>query len=161
MNNDRSDKSSAMSNLSIISWGPWSIPIPSRSNITASKKASSQNCSWSHSVERSLPEHKSSSHVAHAMVKAGQLYYYRLSANMEGRGSWPLSHQGAIIWRVVMFYIFIHRSQLLSVPDVSPISMWVAHARKGPQSWTASYGYTSWTNHIILWVWQSNLGVKF
>lgn len=44
-------------NLSIISWGPWSIPIPSRSNMTASRKASSQNCSWSHSVERSLPGH--------------------------------------------------------------------------------------------------------
>lgn len=44
--------------LSIISCGPWSIPIPSRSNITASRKASSQNCSWSHSVERSLPEHR-------------------------------------------------------------------------------------------------------
>lgn len=42
--------------LSIISWGPWSMPIPSRSSITASRKASSQNCSWSHSVERSLPE---------------------------------------------------------------------------------------------------------
>lgn len=48
-------KTMAKWNLSIISWGPWSMPMPSRSNITASKKASSQNCTWSQSVERSLP----------------------------------------------------------------------------------------------------------
>lgn len=56
-------KSSSMLNLSIISWGPWSIPIPSRSSITASKKASSQNCTWSHRVERSLPEHTNTEHM--------------------------------------------------------------------------------------------------
>jgi hypothetical protein len=42
-------------NLSIISPGPWSMPTMSRSCDTASRKASSQNCIWSHKVERSFP----------------------------------------------------------------------------------------------------------
>jgi hypothetical protein len=42
-------------NLSIISPGPWSMPTMSRSCDTASRKASSQNCIWSHRVERSFP----------------------------------------------------------------------------------------------------------
>lgn len=58
--------------LSIISCGPWSIPIPSRSNITASRKASSQNCSWSHSVERSLPEHRERGRAVLGLI---QLHY--------------------------------------------------------------------------------------
>lgn len=44
--------------LSIISVGPWSMPIISLSVATASKNASSQNCIWSHSHDRSFPEYK-------------------------------------------------------------------------------------------------------
>ncbi len=45
-----------------------------------------------------------------------------------------------------------HEKSPMTVPDVSPASKWVSHARKCPLLWTASYGYTTWTNHITVWV---------
>lgn len=52
-----------LTNLSIISLGPWSIPTMSLSRETASKNASSQNCIWSQRFDLSLPSNPSNKYV--------------------------------------------------------------------------------------------------
>ncbi len=42
------------------------------------------------------------------------------------------------------------------VHDANPYTMWVVHVRRGPPSWTASYSYTTQTNHM----WLLNANVK-
>ncbi len=52
---------------------------------------------------------------------------------------------------------FIFRMLVL---DVSSDASKGLHAQKGPPSWTASYSYTTWTNHMWCWVSCYNLNLN-
>ena len=65
-------KREQFTNLSIISVGPWSMPMMSRSCATASRNTSSQNWIWSHNGDRSLSDKRRTHKLSNYTQSAGQ-----------------------------------------------------------------------------------------